>query len=299
MCNSFINFVSCSSTKYKIIYNYFMNSDLNIFETTIEKNGYKYYVVPKGYPLFKALKTFRNANDISLTLTPNKPYFFGLKNMDPDYIRDYEEEYGVIFEYITTEPFELLALDDQRTMNKLYKEAPQDIRKVIEKNYGFYTKSRLSEAEPDRLFSNYLCSIGETGYAIYDMDTDFGGKFHPELLICNATEFVKYVGQVTVSSVRIQEIIEMGKMKQMKSNLEQLRKDAKKKGTQRLFEDNFDNLNSVKTNRNLFDDFSDDEDIIYKKNGGTKKKKTNKRNKIKRVKKNKTKKNKRVKNRKY
>jgi hypothetical protein len=265
-------------------------SDHQIFSTTIEKNGYRYYVVPKGYPLFKALKTFRNPNDISLTLSPNKPYFFGLKNNDPDYIRDYEEEYGVIFEYVTTQPIELLALDDQRTMNKLYKEAPQDIQKVLEKNYGLNTKSRLSEAEPDRIFSNYLCSIGETGYAIYEMETDFGGKFHPELLICNASEYVQYIGQITISSLRIQEIVEMGKMKQMKSNLEQSRKDAKKKGSQRLFEQEFNNLNSFKANRNLFDDFSDEEDIIYKKNGGAKKKKTNKRIKKKSFK---TKKNKR------
>jgi hypothetical protein len=271
-------------------------SDHQIFSTTIEKNGYRYYVVPKDYPLFKALNSFRNPNNISLILSPNKPYFFGLKNNDPEYIRDYEEEYGVIFEYVTTEPIELLALDDQRTMNKLYKEAPQDIQKVLEKNYGYYTKSRLSEADPDRIFSNYLCSIGETGYAIYEMDTDFGGKFHPELLICNANEYVQFIKQVTVDSVRIKEIIEMGKMKQMKSNLEQSRKDAKKKGTQRLFEQDFNNLNSFKTNRNLFNDFIDDDDITYKKNGGTKKKKTNKRIKKKRVmnktKKNKTKKNK-------
>ena len=55
-------------------------SSHKIFDTTIEKNGYNYYVVPKGYPLFKASKEFNNPNNISLNLESGRPYFFGLKN---------------------------------------------------------------------------------------------------------------------------------------------------------------------------------------------------------------------------
>jgi hypothetical protein len=251
-------------------------SDHQIFNSTINKDGYKYYVVPKGYPLFKALKTFRDpTNNISLTLNPNKPYFFGLKSLDPNYIVDYEEEYGVIFEFITTSPIELLALDDLQTISKLYKEAPKHIQVILEKNYGLRTKSRLSEAEPDRIFSNYLCELGLSGYAIYEMDTDFGGKFHPELLICNATNYVQYVKQITTSQKRIQEIIEMGKLKQMSNNLEQSRKEARKKRSP-IFQENND---AFKPRKNLFDDDTPELNggknrIIKRK---TNKRKTNKR----------------------
>lgn len=236
-------------------------SDHKIFETTIEKNGYKYYVVPKGYPLFKALKTFRDPTDISLILKPNAPYFFGLKNLDPDYIYDYEEEYGVIFEYITTEPIELLALDDTQTINKLYNEpdTPSEIKSILTNNY---MKTRLSESGPDRIFSNYLCqrNIFGNGYAIYEIETDFGGKFHPELMICNASKYVKYVKQITTDPKRIEEIIQQGKLKQMTDDLEQSRKLAKK-NRQRSTNYNDDGF---KPSKNLF---GDDDDF----NGGRKK----------------------------
>ena len=252
-------------------------SDHQIFSNTIEKNGYKYYVVPKGYPLFKALKTFRNANDISLTLKPNKPYFFGLKDTDPDYIADYEQEYGVIFEYITLEPIELLALDDMKTMNKLYKESTVQIQMILDKNYK---KSRLSESEPDRIFSDYLCQVKNpdlgNGYAIYEMETDFGGTFHPELLICNASKYVKYVKQVTTSTKRVEEIIEMGKLKRMTDDLEQSRKEARKKYHKPIHtntintNDDFD----FKPSKNLFGD-DDDEFSGGRKRTPTKKTKKN------------------------
>lgn len=248
-------------------------SNHKIFSTTIEKNGYKYYVVPKGYPLFKALKTFRNANDISLTLKPNRPYFFGLKNMDPDYIYDYEQEYGVIFEYITIEPIELLALDDKQTITRLYNDPnmPTEVRDILSKHY---MKSRLSESEPDRIFSNYLCesNLG-LGYAIYEMETDFGGTFHPELLICNASQYVNYVKQVTTSERRIQEILEAGKLKKMTDNLEQSRKEAKKKTRGSIF---YSNANDIVPKANLFGD-----DDTPELNGGKRRKTTNKRKKSK------------------
>jgi hypothetical protein len=251
-----------------------MSSD-KIFDTTIEKNGYNYYVVPKGYPLFKASKEFNNPNNIFLNLESGRPYFFGLKNQDPDYIYNYEDEYGIIFEYITTEPLELLALDNEKTMDKLYREAPSEIKTILKKNYGFYTKSRLSDSQADRIFSNYLCttSIFEnpcSGYAIYEMDTDFGGKFHPELLICNASKYVKYVRQVTTNSRRIEEIIESQKLKQLTNNLEQARRQAKNNFKKKLLL-NLDNESQIQiqnqTKRNLFNDDSDNEKI----NGGKKK----------------------------
>lgn len=270
-------------------------SDQKIFNTIIEKNGYNYYVVPKGYPLFKASKIFSNTNSISLILEPNKPYFFGLKNNDPDYITNYEEEYGVIFEYITLEPIELLALDNEKTMNKLYNEAPKDIQIILEKNYGFNTKSRLSESGPDRIFSNYLCEIGQPGYAIYEMDTDFGGTFHPELLICNATKYVRYVKQVTINPKRIREIVDMGKMRQITNTLEQSRKEARKINNSLFIEEKDNDLPNFKPRGNLF---GDDDDDTSELNGGKikkankKLKKTNKKSNKKSKKANKKSKNK-------
>lgn len=241
-------------------------SDTSIFNRTIEKNGYNYYIIPSNYSLFKASKM--NYSE----LRPNNLYFFGLKNMDPEYIYDYEDEYGVIYEYETTNTIELLALDNKVTINKLYSQAPQDIKHILERNYGYNTGTRLSEKNPDMKFTEYLCNKGFQGYAIYSMKTDFGGHFHPELAICNASNSVELVQQIT-SDYRIQSILEQGKMRQIGRDLDNQR--ASKKRSTLLFND------VEPTSKRLFDD---DDDF----NGGKnklKKKKSRKNKNIKKIKK--------------
>ena len=60
----------------------------------IQENGSYYYIIPEGHSLFKATKKY-NKTDDGLFLDPAGLYFFGVKNEDPEYIYDYEEEYGI------------------------------------------------------------------------------------------------------------------------------------------------------------------------------------------------------------
>jgi hypothetical protein len=168
-------------------------SDMSVFYNKHVEDGLSYYIFPAGYPLFKALKSFRNAKDLILVLNSGTPYFFGLKNMDANYIESYEEEYGIIFEYETTQELKLLALDDKHTQKKLYASAPPNIKTILEENYGYFSGIRNSVADKDRELSNYLCREGYQGYAIHTMKTDFEGTFHPELLICNAVDYVRVI----------------------------------------------------------------------------------------------------------
>lgn len=196
------------------------DSDPTIFTNKIFQRGLAYYNIPSRYPLFKASKTFTK-NNISLQLEQDKPYFFGLKNISPDYIDSYEKEYGVIFEFQTTRPLRLLALDDKRTQTLLYNNAPPHIQKILIENYGYHNNIRNSVSDQDRELGNYLCSIGEHGYAIYTMQTDFGGTFHTELFICNALQSVKLVRKVTTDSkaasiAEEETLTQLGK--QMKNN---------------------------------------------------------------------------------
>lgn len=174
-------------------------SDLTIFNQTVDVNdGFKYYNVPSNYPLFKATKTFFDDKK-TLSLQQNKLYFFGIKDTTPSYIEDYEDLYGVIFEFKTTKSFNLLALDNRDTMAKLYADAPANIKTILETNYGYFTGIRDSVPGPDDELSRYICSIGKQGYAIFNMETDMGGRFHPEFMICNAADGVELVGQITIA----------------------------------------------------------------------------------------------------
>jgi hypothetical protein len=195
------------------------DSDLSVFDHPIEEKGIKYYVFPAGYPLFKAKQTSAKATKF----TNNFPSFFGIKNMSHEYIEAYEEEYGIIFEYITTRKYKLLALDDKSTQTHLYTRAPSNIQKILEDNYGYTNNIRNSVGEKDKEFANYLCSLGYDGYATNVMSTDFGGKFHIELLICNAKDGIEYVQRITHDS-KIDYILETGQSKRHANELKESRK---------------------------------------------------------------------------
>ena len=282
-------------------------SDLSVFQHPIIENGIKFYVFPEGYPLFKAKKGTEPTE-----FRRGIPSFFGIKNMLPEYIDSYEEEYGVIFEYITTRPYKLVALDDESTQEQLRSEAPPEIQKIIDENYGLKTKYRDSVSEKDRMLANYLCERGYEGYATQPMKSDSGGTFHIELLICDAVDGIQFVTRVT-DSKKISYIMEKEKLKQLGKELENKQKQeriARRKevidedtiGHTMLFEGEEDTFESpikkIKSNpnidfntpprgRNLFGD--DDDDVPRGRNlfgdddvfGGKKRRKTNRRKKNK------------------
>ena len=167
-------------------------SDLSIFKNPIAKDGVKYYIFPSGYKLFKA-----NYSNEPTPFISGIPSFFGIKNTSSEYIELYEEEYGIIFEFVTTKDYKLLALDDKDTQRFLYSTAPDNIKRILKNNYGYETGLRDSDGDKDRELANYLCANGYEGYATSKMPTPSGGFFHFELLICSAFEGVQFVQKVT------------------------------------------------------------------------------------------------------
>jgi hypothetical protein len=202
----------------------------NEFKNLIEENGIKYYQFPIGFPLFKASKYINPLNP-EITLEPNTPYFFGLKNMNDNYIASYEKEYGVIFEFKTLTPYKLLALDDPATLAKLFETSPRNIQQILSYNYGYNgdltsPNKRFSVGNSDKELAIYLCKIGYQGYAIYKMATDFKGTFHPELLICNC-QGIQFVKQIT-STEKMNKILDDAKLYKISSDMKSERASKKK-----------------------------------------------------------------------
>jgi hypothetical protein len=209
----------------------------------IEENDMLYYAIPSGYPLFKATKTYDPASN-GLYLDPNGYYFFGVKDENPGYIKSYEKEYGIIFEFVTNRPYKLLAIDKKETQEKLYANAPSDIKNILQRNYGYTNGLRNSETSADHTLSEYICSIGYQGYAIKYMPTSFQGSFHPEFMFCDIRG-IDYVKKVT-SDDRVAEILQTKKLDDLSRQVEEDRKNKR----QRRQSNNYDNENNENNENN-------------------------------------------------
>lgn len=264
------------------------------FET--DKNGIKYYKIPVEYNLFKATREFNETNDKRIILDDDKLYFFGEYNMDADYIKSYEDLYGIIYHFRTTHEYKLLALDDKQTLEYIYNNnAPENIQKILRENYGFFDNIRNSISENDRILSEYLCSKGYEGYAIKSMKTDFGGTFHPEFMICNIND-IKCITRITndtnVDRLKKQETTKISE------ELRDKRKSEKRKnpsvvissGKNLFYYDNDDDDDKENNNNINSGKLSPVKQRLFGGNKKHKKRKTNKKHSRKTKKSHKTKK---------
>jgi len=186
--------------------------------TIIDTDGMAYYIIQAGVPLFKATKS-----SDTLDLRRGRLSFFGVHNLDRDYIASYENEYGIIFAFETTRPYKLLALDHPATKEALYKKVPENIKRFLRRNYGYtMTGRRDSELDSDLAVSQYLCDEGYEGYATNFMQTDTG-EFHPEFMICHV-DGMRPLGRITNDPRRIANILERGRIDDASRDLKVSRK---------------------------------------------------------------------------
>jgi len=191
--------------------------------STIIEDGMAYYLIQPGCRLFKATK-----NSATLDLRRGRLSFFGVHNMDRDYIESYENEYGIIFAFETTRPYKLLALDHPATKETLYARAPENIKRILRINYGYTMSGRRdSELNSDITLSQYLCDEGYEGYATNFMHTDTG-EFHPEFMICRV-DGMRPLGRVTNDPAKIANILERGEIDQVSRDLKVSRKGNKQR----------------------------------------------------------------------
>jgi len=156
------------------------------------EDGIFYYILPKGYKLFRGDNILYFSDKL-----PPKMTFFSIS-------ADAVEKYGMTFEFELERPYKLLALDHPSTKQILYQMAPLEIQNIMENNYGFHTTRRNSDGEKDRQLASYLCENGFEGYATNMMTNvdDFIGDFHVEVVLCDPSH-VKMMKQITPEEKRI------------------------------------------------------------------------------------------------
>ena len=258
--------------------------------STIIEDGLAYYILSPGISLFKATK-----NSDTLDLRRGRLSFFGVHNMDRDYIASYENEYGIIFAFETMRPYKLLALDHPATKEALYYRVPENIKRILRRNYGYTMSGRRdSELNSDLTLSQYLCDEGYEGYATNFMPTDTG-EFHPEFMICHV-DGMRSLGRITNDPTKIANFLDEGRRTKVSGDLKVSRKGKQRtespyaaRAPRNLFAsydspprapsrltfgdmdtDNQENMPPNLFRSGLFSDDSDDED----KRGGLRKRKS-------------------------
>ena len=216
--------------------------------TKMSEGGINYYIIPSNFYLFKGTTSTDN-----LKLAPGTLSFFGVSVEEPEYIEDYEELYGIIFQYKTNREYKLLALDDERTMTKIYEEAPGNIKRILEKNYGYNpTGFRDSDGATDGILSQYLCGKGFQGYATNYMKTFAGGQLHPEFMICDV-DGIELVKRITDDPRRIGAILEKGSLEKAARRVKEEREALKRRRRNNIRnDDNSDDMYSESQSQSRF-----------------------------------------------
>lgn len=149
-----------------------------------EGPNYDVYVIPAGTELFSGYRGALNSYNFETAIS--QPKFFGFNEKTA-------EIYGYVFAYITTQPYELIAMDSLKTLKYLHENSDEKIQDILRSNYGYkaekinnknFVPIRTSTKSTDFKLVQYLCDKGFSGYATNFMVEDFGGTFHPECAIC-------------------------------------------------------------------------------------------------------------------
>jgi hypothetical protein len=117
---------------------------------------------------------------------------------------DEAEIYGVLYEYKTTSPLFLLSIDQHSKNQEFYNNAPDNIKTILEENYGWTTNKRNSDGLKDQEVADYICSLGLDGYASQPMESV---KVRPnlpsEILLCDSETKVDFPVQINTTSKKI------------------------------------------------------------------------------------------------
>ena len=100
-----------------------------------EIDGLFYYIIPEGMKIFRGDNSkYNKYTGESDKTIPDTPTFYTINSA-------LASEYGIVFEYETTKPYALLALDDRVNLQRLYNiiksiSGSERILAIINEQYG-------------------------------------------------------------------------------------------------------------------------------------------------------------------
>ena len=157
-----------------------MNSPEEFNFETITEDDITYYIIPKGTVLYHGSNRIFTPE----LLQERHHTFFALTN---NYAKKYANKTGKVLKFETNKELRLIAID--KPNETLYRNASDEIQKILDENYGFHNDhKRKSISDNDNALSMYLCKKGYAGYAANHMDgvSILGDDdLDPEVIICD------------------------------------------------------------------------------------------------------------------
>jgi hypothetical protein len=254
----------------------------------VKGDHYDTYQIPAGTKLFKSYRDTLAKWSHEKVFPVFGPAYFGFDEPNVS------QNYGFAFAYKTTQPYELLAIDSQKTLAYLWGLAAdrEDVQKSLTMGFGYNPDKpekpqiRTSDEELDYVLVRFLCDNGLHGYAGDYITTIGGGRFHPECVMCDPihveinTEYnidgKSGLASPIVKHVAIQSML-TGRNRDINPKK---RKDNRGDRTFEESADENEDPNKKPTtifSKNLFTDFDDDE-----LGGGSRRKKRTQKKRIRR-----------------
>ncbi len=253
----------------------------------INEDGIRYYLIPKGTHLYRGDSAYTGES----MMLHDQITFFGFDQ------ENVEENYGITYEFVTKKQLKLLAVDKNNSTEFLdiIKQSNKyhEIITILNKNYGYTTGFRDSDARKDNILSEFICEYfpDYDGYACDEMPTKTG-HLHQEAMLCSPANKFKGHGKRVTAPNKIQGLREKWELLQHGRQMEEQRKEAKEKNKRSRFVDDRRNLfgfddEEESSNINLFSDRlkeNDDYELPQGRKlfGGKRKRKTKRKKRSKR-----------------
>ena len=179
---------------------------------TKEENGLTYTILPKGMTIYRGdynryygvqevdqygspmpRKEVYNKDTVLHTTLGERStghkYFGFTKNNVEEYGKESQSSLtSIIYTFTLNDDIKLLRIDDENTKMKLISNTDNnEIKKIINTNFGGEKNERLTVSEKDGQLVDFLCDNNYEGYLI-GTETKVKGTdndFHPEIALCS------------------------------------------------------------------------------------------------------------------
>jgi hypothetical protein len=213
-------------------------------ELKIDDNGIRYYSITRGTPLYRGDSSHTGEKMI----LDNKITFFGFDK------ENVEENYGITYKFITSKALKLIAVDKNKDspfinivdniIDDLKKDTSDEGKKkydkykqiptILNKNYGYATRIRDSDAQKDYILSEFICGYFDyDGYACDEMPTQTG-HLHQEAMLCYPAKKIKGNGKRVTKSDKVKILHDKWNLLQLGREMEEQRKEARKNARSRF-----------------------------------------------------------------
>jgi len=174
-----------------------------LFSQKINVEGWTFLIISPGTILYRG----------------DSLQYIGEKTIgDIEYFSDEQtsKKYGLVSLYRTSRLIKLLAMDELSNVEKLYSQAPENVRDSITESFGYTPENkeikRESDYDNDFIIARYICSQGLDGYAHEAIQSETESHFHPEVALCEPLTKLELSGHLEYTQKEIEQLVSIHRL---------------------------------------------------------------------------------------